>query len=337
MNRPITIGITCGDCNGIGLEVFLKAFASTQIQNLQFSAFLFIHPAVLADTLQMLPLALPLSFDPQRLLLSGKNNAITIIPIEPYAPVRYGQPTEEAALLAYHSLQAATSSLTNSTIDALLTLPINKMAMVKVGFTAAGQTDWLAEQFNVANYMMLFWSPSLLLGLATIHVPIRKVPELLETGNLRRKILLLHQSLQKLWKIPNPTIALLGLNPHAGENGLLGTEELEILLPLIQQLRNDGYDIDGPFPADAFFARKRYQHYDATVAMYHDQGLIPLKIIAQNTAVNLTIGLPFLRTSPDHGTAYDIAGKGVADPTSCIHAFLLLHQLAMQSAQQDQG
>ncbi len=330
---PLRIGVTCGDCNGIGLEVFLKAMGALPQLPTAVQWYLFVHPETLEQTIRQLQLSIPITFVQATRQLRIRSYAIQVIAVEPKAKVQFGTVSAEAAQLASNALKKSVEWLREQRIDALVTLPVAKYALAQVGFDAAGQTDWLASQFQVQRYLMLFWSAAVIIVLATIHVPLQRVPEMVSAERLEWQLRLLSSALQQDFGVRIPSIAVLGLNPHAGEQGLLGTEEEAIITPVVQRLQQEGMYVYGPFSADAFFGRAQYRRFSAVMAMYHDQGLIPLKLLAQGAAVNITVGLPFVRTSPDHGTAYDIAGKGVAEPASCIAAL----QKAVELAQRRQS
>jgi len=214
-------------------------------------------------------------------------------------------------------------------VHAVATAPVNKLAFSRAGLPWKGHTDLLAHLTGSSRVAMMFWSEPLKVVLATIHVPLASVP-----GALTREVLdgIVDLSAAELprFGIPQPRLALAGLNPHAGEDGLLGTEDETVLRPAVNAARARGIDIDGPFPADTLFVRAARGEFDAVIACYHDQGLIPVKLLAFGRAVNVTLGLPIVRTSVDHGTAFDIAGKGVADPSSMIEAVLLAARLAVE-------
>ena len=214
-------------------------------------------------------------------------------------------------------------------VHAVATAPVNKLAFSRAGLPWKGHTDLLAHLTGSPRVAMMFWSEPLKVVLATIHVPLASVP-----GALTREVLdgIVDLSAAELprFGIPQPRLALAGLNPHAGEDGLLGTEDETVLRPAVNAARARGIHIDGPFPADTLFVRAARGEFDAVIACYHDQGLIPVKLLAFGRAVNVTLGLPIVRTSVDHGTAFDIAGKGVADPSSMIEAVLLAARLAVE-------
>ena len=233
--------------------------------------------------------------------------------------VEWGTPTEESTKMAIDSLEAATEALLKGEIDVLVTAPINKDEMMKQGFKHAGHTGYFEEKFNKKGLMFLV-TEDLKVAVSTHHIPISKVAENISKEKIKKQIKMLQQTLIEDFSISKPKIAVLGLNPHAGDGGVIGNEEIEIIAPAIRELSDNGVLAFGPFPADSFFQPEKYKSFDAVLAMYHDQGLAPFKTIAYEEGVNYTAGLPFIRTSPDHGTAYDIAGKNVADEQSFTEA-----------------
>jgi 4-hydroxythreonine-4-phosphate dehydrogenase len=239
-----------------------------------------------------------------------------------------GKPDEKSATAALEALQEAARRLNDGTADAVATAPVSKEALQKVGFSFPGQTEFFADAFGIADFGMLLTGPTLTVGLATIHEPLAEIPSLLSTDKICRIGSLTADFLRKRGK-PSPRIAVAGLNPHAGENGAFGTEEESIIAPAILRLNAMGAaSFHGPGVPDAIFRDAARGDFDAVLAMYHDQGLIPLKLLDFDSAVNVTLGLPKPRTSPDHGTAFGIAGKNLADPSSMISAIRLACELA---------
>jgi 4-hydroxythreonine-4-phosphate dehydrogenase len=228
---------------------------------------------------------------------------------------------------AYEAICDAVRDASAGRIDAIATAPVNKLAFSRAGLPWKGHTDLLAHLTGASRAAMMFWSEPLKVVLATVHVPLAEVPRLL-TRDLLREIVDLTARELPPFGIVRPRLALAGLNPHAGENGLLGTEDEAVLRPAVSDARQGGIDIDGPFPGDTIFGRAARGEFDVVVACYHDQGLIPVKLLAFGRSVNVTLGLPIVRTSVDHGTAFDIAGKGIADPSSMIEAVLLAARLS---------
>jgi len=232
-----------------------------------------------------------------------------------------------AGRAAFETITAAVRDTQAGLVDAIATAPVNKLAFSRAGLPWKGHTDLLANLTGSAKVAMMFWSEPLKVVLATIHVPLADVPRLVTRETLADVVELTARELPR-FGIPTPRLALAGLNPHAGEDGLLGSEEDEVLRPVVAAARERGVQIDGPFPGDTVFVRAARGEFDAVIACYHDQGLIPVKLLAFGQAVNVTLGLPIIRTSVDHGTAFDIAGRDVADPSSMITATLLAAQLA---------
>ena len=240
---------------------------------------------------------------------------------------RPGVVSAAAGRAAYEAVARATRDALAGRIDAVATAPISKLAWARAGLRWRGHTELLAELTGAADVRMMFHAERLSVVLATVHVPLSRVPKLLTRERLETTIALAHAELPR-FGIARPRLALAGLNPHAGENGLLGDEEEEALAPAVAGSRDRGVDVSGPIPADAVFRRAVEGEFDAVVACYHDQGLVPVKLIAFGQAVNVTLGLPIVRTSVDHGTGFDIAGRGVADPSAMIAAVRLAARLA---------
>lgn len=241
-----------------------------------------------------------------------------------------GEVTAESGRVAYETILQAVEDVQAKRLDALVTGPINKAAFAAAGLPWKGHTDLLAHLTNAPRVAMMFHSKSLRVVLATVHVPLAEVPQCLTADLLETTIRLAAAELPR-FGFPSPRLALAGLNPHAGEGGLLGKEEVERFLPVVVACRSDNIDITGPLPADTVFVNAVRGQFDAVVACYHDQGLIPAKLVAFGETVNVTLGLPIIRTSVDHGTAFDIAGQGVADSSSMIEAVLLAARLASES------
>ena len=252
-------------------------------------------------------------------------------------PVLYGPPggvqfqpgvlSADAGRAAYDAICTAVADAQAGTVAAIATAPVNKLAFARAGLRWKGHTDLLAHLTGVRRAAMMFWSDPLKVVLATVHVPLAEVPRLLTAELLDDVIRVTARELPR-FGIASPRLALAGLNPHAGEHGLLGSEDDQVLGPAVEKARGGGVDIAGPFPGDTVFVRASRGEFDAVIACYHDQGLIPVKLLAFGRAVNVTLGLPIIRTSVDHGTAFDIAGQGKADPSSLIEATLLAARLA---------
>ena len=241
--------------------------------------------------------------------------------------VPLGHPTAEGGRAAYEIIVRAVDAAKSGEVDAIATAPISKLAFSYAGIPWKGHTDLLAHLCGTERYAMLFHSPKLVVTLATVHIPLGDVPKALTESRMGEAIALTDEWLRQLG-VAAPRVAVAGLNPHAGEAGVLGSEDEGVIAPAIAAARGRGIDASGPYPGDTVFLRASRGEFDAVVAAYHDQGLIPVKLISFGHAVNVTIGLPIIRTSVDHGTAYDIAGKGAADPQSMIAAVLLAAKLA---------
>ena len=242
----------------------------------------------------------------------------------PFTP---GELSAAAGRAAYETIVRAVRDAQAGGIQGIATAPINKEALALAGLPWRGHTDMLASLTNTPRVAMMFWSDTLRVVLATIHIPLASVPAALTLESVGAIIELTNRELPR-FGIPRPRLALAGLNPHAGEHGILGTEESDVLEPAVAQSVRAGVDISGPFPGDTIFLRAVRGEFDAVIACYHDQGLIPIKLVAFGQAVNVTLGLPIVRTSVDHGTAFDIAGRGIADPESMVQAVLLAAKLA---------
>jgi 4-hydroxythreonine-4-phosphate dehydrogenase len=246
---------------------------------------------------------------------------------EPASPVAVGEVSAAAGRAAYEAIVRAVDAARRGSVDAVATAPINKLAFARAGLPWKGHTDLIAHLCDDARVAMLFHSPQLTVALATVHVPLAEVPALLTRARLAETIALT-AAWMPLVGPSRPRIAVAGLNPHAGEDGLLGSEDADVIAPAVADARRAGLDVTGPWPADTVFVKAVRGEFDAVVACYHDQGLVPVKLLAFGEAVNVTIGLPIIRTSVDHGTAFDIAGRGVADAGSMVAAVLLAARLA---------
>jgi 4-hydroxythreonine-4-phosphate dehydrogenase len=319
--KPI-VGITLGDFNGVGPEVTLKALSNNAILKMC-TPVIYGSVKVLSKYRKLLnleewtlhPVKSIDQISPKRTnVLNCWNENLEIQP---------GKVTPEAGQNAFIALKAAVADLQNKHIDAIVTAPINKFNIQNEEFKFAGHTEYFTESFGVQDSLMLLVSDGLRVGVVTGHIPLGAVKEAITKEKIISKATILLNTLKRDFGIQKPRIALLGLNPHAGEEGLLGKEEQEIITPVIGELKHKGNMVFGPFPADGFFGNMSYKKYDAVLAMYHDQGLIPFKTIAFESGVNYTAGLPIVRTSPDHGTAYNIAGKNMASETSMREAIFL--------------
>jgi 4-hydroxythreonine-4-phosphate dehydrogenase len=321
-DKPI-IGITLGDYNGIGPEVILKALEGNQLARLC-TPIIYGSLRVLnqyRNLLEMKDWSLHGIQKPEQ--ANPKLTNVITCWNDQQAEIAPGKITKEAGNGSFMSLKRAVEDLKNQKIQALVTGPINKDNIQNDDFKFPGHTEYLADVFSVIDALMFMVAGNLRVGVLTGHIPLESVRAHVTTEALTVKIHQLLQSLRGDFGIQKPKLAVLGLNPHAGENGLLGNEEIEILGPVIKSFREKGKLVFGPFPADGFFAAGTYKQYDAVLAMYHDQGLIPFKTLAFNEGVNFTAGLPVVRTSPDHGTAYSIAGKNIAESGSLLQAIYM--------------
>lgn len=316
-HHKVRVGISIGDFNGIGPEIIMKSLKDKTITD-------FFTPVIFGSgklfTYQKNIFKLNLNFNyinEASQAQGGKLNMVNIV--KDNVNVELGSPTEESTKLAIDSLEAATEALMKGEIDVLVTAPINKDEMVKMGFKHAGHTGYFEEKFGKKGLMFLV-TEELKVAVSTHHIPISKVAENISKEKIKKQIKTLNQTLIEDFCIQKPKIAVLGLNPHSGDGGVIGNEEIEIIGPAIKELSDNGVLAFGPFPADSFFQPNKYKNFDAVLAMYHDQGLAPFKTLAYEEGVNYTAGLPFIRTSPDHGVAYDIAGKNLADEQSFTEA-----------------
>ena len=318
MGKKLVVGITQGDGNGIGYEVIIKSFADERMLDMctpvvYGSSKIFGFYRKQIHNLEQIN---------TNVITSAKDvhqkrvNIVNCLPDSVF--VEPGQATPESAKSAMASLKCAVEDIRNGYIDVLVTAPINKRAMVNEGFGYTGHTEYLEHEFGVEEGLMIMVSDQLKVAVATGHIPLKNVPESLSTDLILKKLRIMKSSLQRDFGIVAPKIAVLGLNPHCGDGGLLGDEEQAVILPAVKAANDEGILAFGPYSPDGFFSLGNYSRFDATLAMYHDQGLIPFKALAFERGVNYTAGLPIVRTSPDHGTAYDMAGRDMADPRSMM-------------------
>jgi 4-hydroxythreonine-4-phosphate dehydrogenase len=320
--KSILAGISHGDINGIGYEVIIKALSDPTINDIC-TPIVYGSPKVAAYHRKALNVN-NFTFNNIRTADEAhtkKSNMINCL--DDNIRVELGKSTPQGGEAALISLEKAVEDLKNGKIDVLITAPIDKKNIQSDNFHFKGHTDYLKSVAGVEEVLMFMISESMRIGIVTDHVPLSKVPGLITTETLMRKIRLMNQSLILDFGIRKPRIAVLGLNPHAGDNSLLGTEEAEIISPAIEKSQKEGLLAFGPFPADGFFGAGSFAKFDGILAMYHDQGLTPFKALSFDSGVNFTAGLPFIRTSPVHGTAFDIAGKGEASENSFRQAMYL--------------
>jgi len=319
--RKMRLGITHGDFNGISYEVIIKSLADNRILDF-FTPVIYGLSRVMSYNRKNFDLN-TFSYNTVKNSVSIRNGKINLVNLsEEEIRIDFGKSDVNAGKFAHLALDKAVDDLKEKRIEAIVTAPINKENIQSEDFAFPGHTEYFAKQFETQNYLMLMVSNNLRIGTITGHVPLKEVPDLLTEELIINKIKVLENSLKVDFGINRPKIAVLGLNPHAGENGNIGTEENDIITPAIAWAKKKGILAFGPFPADGFFATE-YTKYDAILAMYHDQGLIPFKTLAFNDGVNYTAGLPYVRTSPAHGTAYDLAGKNMGSDESMRSALYL--------------
>lgn len=314
MKTYIKIGITLGDPNGIGPEIILKTFSD--LQNINDSIIVIYSPFEIIDYYLKF-LDIKMDYNILKSAEEAKIGGVNLLPIDNgIFKVSMGVSNKASGAIAFQSLSAASKDLIQNKIDCIVTAPIDKNTIQNKDFNFNGHTEYFTNLSKESNSLMLMVKDKLKVGIVTNHVPVNEVSKFLTTDQIFEKIELMHQTLVRDFNVPNPKIALLGLNPHSGDNGLIGKEEIEIIIPTIKKALKNNFNVSGPFPADGFFASSSHKSFDGILGMYHDQGLIPFKILSQNEGVNFTAGLSFIRTSPDHGTAYDIVGKNKANFSS---------------------
>lgn len=325
--EKLKIGITIGDINGVGLEVILKTLMHPEMCNIctpviygSSKAVIYHKNVIELDRFQ---------FESQKSaerLFAGKVNVVNCWQDD--VKITLGEENETGGKYAGIALAQATNDLKGGFIDAVVTAPINKKAMLLANFGYPGHTEYFTDHFETKESLMLMVNDGLRVGLVTNHLPLKDVSSAIKRELIQKKLNLLHHSLKVDFGIAEPTIAILGLNPHAGDNGAIGDEEDRLIRPVIAEAKNKGKIVMGPFPADGFFGSSQYRKFDGILAMYHDQGLVPFKALSFGEGVNYTAGLPIVRTSPDHGTAFDIVGKNQADPASFRRAMFLAIDVA---------
>ncbi len=313
--RNIRVGITQGDTNGIGYEIIFKTFDNPEMFEIC-TPIIYGSPKAAAYHRKALEMeTLYNAIDHAGEAQNGKLNIINCNSDDLHIELGCSDP--EAGKAAFEALEAAVKDYQEGKIDVIVTCPIDKSAIQSEKFNFPGHTEYLQERSGEGcKSLMLLCSGDLRVAVATSHMALRDIPAAITPELLEEKITLLNDCLKVNFNIDAPKIAVLSLNPHAGDNGLLGTEEVEIISPTIRKMNDSGIFCYGPFAVDGFMGSMKYERFDAILAMYHDQGLAPLKAIAMNDGVNFTAGLPIIRTSPAHGVAFDIAGKGVADESS---------------------
>lgn len=309
----VIVGISIGDLNGIGAEVILKTFEDTRM--LEFcTPVIFANVKILSFIKKVLNLNCTIhGIDKLDQVVTGKINVLNVW--REGVNIDFGKNDEIVGKYAIKSFTEAVAALKEKQIDVLVTAPINKYNIQSEDFKLPGHTDYLDQQLE-GDALMLMVQDDLRVGLLTDHIPVNEVSAHLTTDLIRKKIITVNQTLKQDFRINKPKIAVLGLNPHSGDNGVIGHEDDKVIKPALKTLFEEGVLVFGPFSADSFFGSGQYEKYDAIIAAYHDQGLIPFKTLSFGKGVNYTAGLEAVRTSPDHGTAYEIAGKGEADNNS---------------------
>lgn len=318
LNKPV-IGISCGDLNGIGIEIIIKTFADHRILE-HCTPIIFASNKVINFYRKSVP-EMNLTYSIIKDFTRINHKQVNLFNCwEEEVAINPGQLTDTGGKYAVLSLQTAVAALKQKHIDGLVTAPIHKKNTQSAEFNFTGHTPYLKSIFGVNDVVMMLCAGNFRVGLVTEHVPVADVAQHITKEKIISKLNIIHKSLQKDFGIDKPRIAVLGLNPHAGDEGLIGSEEEAIIKPAIKEAKNNNMLVVGPYSADAFFARRSFEKFDAVLAMYHDQGLIPFKALASGEGVNYTAGLPTVRTSPDHGVAFDIAGKDKADHSSFVTA-----------------
>jgi 4-hydroxythreonine-4-phosphate dehydrogenase len=329
MSLPV-IGITMGDPAGIGPEIIVKALAHKDV-------LAYCRPLVFGDVNVLKEanrlLSSPCTINPVRKAeeargTPGMINLIELSQID-LEGFRFGIPKRSHAAKVIRYLETALSFAMDGRIEGITTCPINKGSLNDAGYPFTGHTEFLAQRTNSAPVVMMLVTPELKVALVTTHCALRDVPGLITRERIMDTIRITHQALRNSFGIPNPRLAVASLNPHAGEDGLFGDEERAAIIPAVDECRKVRFSVAGPFASDSLFHFAAGGVYDAVICMYHDQGLIPIKLMGFKRAVNVTLGLPVIRTSVDHGTAYDIAGRGAADPSSLIEAIILASGMAV--------
>ncbi|NAY91759.1 4-hydroxythreonine-4-phosphate dehydrogenase PdxA [Muricauda sp. JGD-17] len=323
-NQKIRLGISIGDVNGIGCEVILKTFEDARMLD-------FCTPVIFASNKTISQhkndLSIKSTFHGIRQASEAVDGKINVVNVWKEAPkIEYGKATKDGGNYAIKSLKAAVVALKEDKIDVLVTAPINKNNVQSEEFKFPGHTDFLAQELKGQSLMFMV-ADSLRVGLLTDHIAVKDVAESITPQLIRDKVAIMEKSLKMDFGIRRPKIALLGINPHSGDHGTIGEEDDKILKPTIQEFFDKGSLVFGPYSADSFFGSGSHQNFDAILAAYHDQGLIPFKTLSFGKGVNYTAGLEKVRTSPDHGTAYEIAGKGTADESSFKEAVFMAIQI----------
>jgi 4-hydroxythreonine-4-phosphate dehydrogenase len=315
----IRLAISMGDYNGIGPEIILKSLS--QLTAAGATPVIIGQQEVFSYYADLLDMELPEyhRITEEGMIEDGIVNFLNLDNTNTIRPIP-GKLSEQAGRLAMKAVEKGIQYCMKKHTHALVTASISKEAINKAGYHVPGHTEFLADKTGADKYMMILVHDKLRVGLVTIHIPVSEVAAQINTPSVLKNIQMMHQALKDDFNIDEPQIAVLGLNPHAGDGGIIGDEEIETITPAIEEAQSNNIQAAGPFPADGFFGNRKYEQFDGVLAMYHDQGLGPFKALSFGGGVNVTAGLPIVRTSPDHGTAFDIAGKGVANPSSFLKA-----------------
>src|SRR6187399_2045241 len=334
MTRPLAL--TLGEPAGIGPDITLAAWCRRDELNLP-AFYVLADPDLLARRARALGLNVPIRALAPEDAAAAFSDTLPVVALAEKVTAEAGRPDASSAPAAIASIRRAVADVFAGRAHAVVTNPVAKAVLYRTGFAEPGHTEFLAKLAQeatgrAAHPVMMLWSPELAVVPVTIHLPVREVPQRLTADLIVETGRIVARGLRERFGIARPRLALAGLNPHAGEDGSLGAEDRAVVAPAVEKLRAEGIDARGPLPADTMFHAAARRTYDAALAMYHDQALIPIKTLAFDTAVNVTLGLPFVRTSPDHGTAFDIAGTGRANPASLIAALKLAARLAAATA-----
>lgn len=326
------LALTIGEPAGIGCDIALAAWTMRHEHNLP-PFYIVADPVHVAARAQQIGIRVPLDSVTPEQACGRFDTALPIVPLAERATAAPGRPDDNSAAVSLASIRRAVRDVVERRASAIVTNPIAKAVLYRAGFTDPGHTEYLArlahEMMGVtATPVMMLWCPELAVVPVTIHVPLRTVPELLTADLIVETGRIVAHDLKQRFGLPSPRLAIAGLNPHAGEDGLIGDEEIRVIRPAIDRLAALGIAVRGPLPADTLFHAAARRTYDTALCMYHDQALVAIKTLAFDEAVNVTLGLPFVRTSPDHGTAFDIAGSGKASPASLIAALKLAARMA---------
>ncbi|HLH10892.1 MAG TPA: 4-hydroxythreonine-4-phosphate dehydrogenase PdxA [Methylovirgula sp.] len=333
MERPALLALTRGDPSGVGPELALKAWLALHAEEAAPIFFIIADPDHLAGLARRFDLPVPIETVEASEAAGVFGRALPVLPLGHPVKGVLGRPDATDSEGTIRSIEIGVERVHSGQADAIVTSPIAKEVLKRAGFKHPGHTEFLgqlAQRFygEAARPVMLLWSPELMVVPATIHVPLKRVPQLVDIALLVETGKIVARDLQRRFAIKAPRLAFAGLNPHAGEGGHMGREEIAVIAPAVAELKRLGIDARGPYPADTLFHAAARANYDVAIGMYHDQVLVPIKTLAFDKAVNVTLGLPFVRCSPDHGTAFDIAGEGRADPSSLIAALRLAGRMA---------